>query len=438
MEAPPREARMSVVLETAVRKNMSTENLNPYINALSQLDVAAKHLELDRNSHEILKYPQSQMTVHFPVMMDTGTINVFTGYRVQHNRSRGPCKGGIRYSPNVDEDEVKALAMLMTWKCALLNVPFGGAKGAVTCDPRTLSLGENERLTRRFTSEIINYIGPDVDIPAPDMGTNAQTMAWMMDTYSMGKGRTVPACVTGKPVSIGGSEGRSDATGRGIAFITREALKEWNKDIQDVRIAVQGFGNVGGVAARIFHEMGAKVIAVSDAFGGIYNSNGLDIPALIKNSQRDGTLVNGGEGEAITSKELLELECDVLVPAAVENQITEANAGKIKAKIVVEGANGPTTPGADRILQEAGIFLIPDILANAGGVVVSYFEWVQDLQFFFWSEQQVNSKMEDIITSAYRDVRMMAKQQDINMRLAAYLIAVKRVSDATSLRGIYP
>ncbi len=429
---------MSITMEPNLQLNAVVENLNPFDNALSQLDVAVSHLGLDPNIHEILKYPQSQMTVHFPVKMDSEIIRVYTGYRVQHNRSRGPCKGGIRFSPNVDEDEVKALAMLMTWKCALLNVPFGGAKGAVTCDPRTLSLSETERLTRRFTSEIINFIGPEVDIPAPDMGTNAQTMAWMMDTYSMGKGRTVPACVTGKPVSIGGSEGRSDATGRGIVFVTREALKEWKMDITDITVAVQGFGNVGGVAARIFHEMGAKVVAVSDAVNGIYDPKGLDIPSLIACANRDGSLTNSRTGEPIGSKELLELKVDVLVPAAIENQITESNAHTIKARVVVEGANGPTTPGADQILRENDVFLIPDILANGGGVVVSYFEWVQDLQFFFWSEQQVNSKMEDIMTNAYREVRATALHEGVNMRLAAYLIAVRRVSDATSLRGIYP
>lgn len=427
-------------LPERVSRAESQETYDPYLNALAQLEIAARHLELEPSIHEVLKYPQLQMTVQFPVKMDDGSIRVFTGHRVQHNSSRGPCKGGIRYSPNVDISEVKALSMWMTWKCAVLSggIPFGGAKGGVVCDPRILSMGELERMTRRFTSEISNIIGPDIDIPAPDMGTNAQTMAWMMDTYSMNKGRTVPACVTGKPVSIGGSEGRADATGRGIVFITREAIRELGKELSEITVAVQGFGNVGGVAARIFHEMGAKVVAVSDALGGLYNPGGLDVPALLECSNRDGTLTTHHDGDPITPKELLELQVDILVPAAVENQITVENADRIQAKIVVEGANGPTTPTADRILRERGIDVIPDILANAGGVVVSYFEWVQDLQFFFWSEKEVNAKLEDIMIQSYRDVLTMSKREEVDMRVAAYLIAVKRVADATRLRGIFP
>ncbi|CCW33881.1 glutamate dehydrogenase/leucine dehydrogenase [Chthonomonas calidirosea] len=426
------------------RQHMTTalseplESTNPYENALHQLDIAARYLELDPGLHEILKHPERELTVHFPVKMDDGSIRIFTGYRVQHNLARGPSKGGIRFSPKTDLDEVRALAMWMTWKCAIVNIPFGGAKGGVVCDPKTLSIGELERLTRRYTSEISIVIGPDTDIPAPDMGTNAQIMAWVMDTYSMSCGRTVPAVVTGKPVSVGGSEGRNDATGRGIVVMAREALREYGRQLQGATVAIQGFGNVGSAAAKIFHQMGAKVVAVSDALGGIYNPNGLDIPALQECANRDGTLTTHTGGEKIGGKELLELEVDVLVPAAVENQITTENAGRIRAKIIVEGANGPTTPAADRILHQRGIFLVPDVLANAGGVVVSYFEWVQDLQFFFWQEEEVNAKMEAIMERAYRDVRSMARREDVDMRLAAYLIGVRRVADATTTRGIYP
>lgn len=424
--------------ETPLREGMPRESNNPYYNALQQLDLAAHYLELDPGLHEVLKYPQRELTVHFPVKMEDGATHVFTGYRIQHNGSRGPCKGGIRYSPMTDVDEVRALAMWMTWKCAIVNIPFGGAKGGVVCDPKQLTLLELERLTRRYTSEISILIGPNNDIPAPDMGTNPQTMAWIMDTYSMTQGHTVPAVVTGKPVAVGGSEGRNDATGRGIVFVTREAIREFGMDLTGLRVAVQGFGNVGGVAARIFHEMGAKVVAVSDALGGLYNPNGLDILALRDCANRDGTLTTHGGGDQISPKELLELDVDVLVPAATENQITAENADRIKARIIIEGANGPTTPTADHILKEKGVFLVPDVLANAGGVIVSYFEWVQDLQFFFWHEEEVNAKMEAIMVRSYQAVRDMAKRENVDMRLAAYLIGVQRVADATTLRGIYP
>lgn len=414
------------------------ESANPYANALQQLDTAARHLELDPGLHEVLKHPQRELTVNFPVKMGDGSTRVFTGYRVQHNIARGPSKGGLRFSPHTDIDEVRALAMWMTWKCAIVNIPFGGAKGGVICDPKALSPLELERLTRRYTSEISIIIGQNTDIPAPDMGTNAQTMAWVMDTYSMTQGHTVPAVVTGKPVAIGGSEGRADATGRGIVCIAREAIKEFGLRMEGLRVAVQGFGNVGGVAARIFHEAGATVVAVSDAIGGLYNPNGLDIPALVECANRDGSLTMHTGGEPIDTKQLLELDVDLLVPAAIENQITAENADRIQARIVIEGANGPTTPTADHILRERGIFLVPDVLANAGGVVVSYFEWVQDLQFFFWHEDEVNNKMEAIMRRSYADVREMARRADVDMRLAAYLIGVKRVADATTIRGIYP
>jgi glutamate dehydrogenase (NAD(P)+) len=424
--------------EAPARDGMPRESSNPYHNALQQLEIAARQLELDPGLHEVLKYPVRELTVHFPVKMQDGHTHMFTGYRVQHSVARGPCKGGIRYSPMTDLDEVRALAMWMTWKCAIVNIPFGGAKGGVVCDPRTLTPLELERLTRRYTSEISIIIGPNNDIPAPDMGTNAQTMAWIMDTYSMGQGHSVPAVVTGKPVAIGGSEGRADATGRGIVFVTREVIREFGLEMQGLHVAVQGFGNVGGVAARIFHEMGAKVVAVSDALGGLYNPDGLDIPALRACANRDGTLTTHSGGERIGPKELLELDVDVLVPAAVENQITAENADRIRARIIIEGANGPTTPAADHILNERGIFLVPDVLANAGGVIVSYFEWVQDLQFFFWQEDQVNNRLEEILVHSYREVRDMAKREEVDMRLAAYLIGVRRVADAVTLRGIYP
>ena len=425
-------------LNDAAFRDETARERSPYQNALSQLDKAARYLELDPGLHEVLKHPQRELTVHFPVKRDSGKTEMFTGCRVQHNMARGPSKGGLRYSPSVNLDEVRALAMWMTWKCAIVNIPFGGAKGGVVCDPRTMSNGELERMTRRYTSEISLVIGPDTDIPAPDMGTNAQTMAWIMDTYSMSRGRTIPAVVTGKPVAIGGSEGRSDATGRGIVSVTQEAIKEFGLDLIGLRVAVQGFGNVGGVAARLFHERGAKVIAVSDVAGGLYNPDGLDIAMILRNATPDGRLPRTGFGEPITPMELLELDCDVLVPAAIENQITGENAARIQARFVIEGANGPTTPAADAILQERGIFLVPDVLANTGGVIVSYFEWVQDLQFYFWAETEVNARMEAILTQSYRDVRAKARREDIDMRLAAYLIGVQRVADATVLRGIYP
>lgn len=431
---------MSTLTQTPMSLSLPLpiEGINPYQNALKQLDTAARYLELDPGLHEVLKYPQSELTVNFPVKMDNGTTRVFTGYRVKHNTSRGPSKGGIRYSPNASIDEIRALAMWMTWKCAIVNIPFGGAKGGVICDPRELSMNEKERLTRRYASEISIILGPNTDIPAPDMGTNPQIMAWIMDTYSMAQGRTIPAVVTGKPVAIGGSEGRNEATGRGIVCIAREAVKEMGLSLMGMKVAIQGFGNVGGIAALIFQEAGAKVVAVSDAFGGVYNPAGIDIPSIKHLMGQDGKLGECGLGERITPKQLLELPVDLLIPAAIENQITAENAGRIRAKMVIEGANGPTTPDADVILRDRGIILIPDVLANAGGVVVSYFEWVQDLQFFFWQEAEVIAKMEAILIRSYAEVSKMAQTQGIDMRLAAYLIGVKRVADATTIRGIYP
>lgn len=415
-----------------------TEEMNPYAIALSQLAHVAGILGLDDDIHAILQKPKRELTVNFPVNMESGGTRMFTGYRVQHNTSRGPAKGGLRFHPETNIDEVRALAMWMTWKCAIVNIPFGGAKGGVVCDPKTLTKAELEDLTRRYTTEISLMIGPDSDIPAPDVGTNGQIMAWIMDTYSMHAGHTVPAVVTGKPVSIGGSEGRLDATGLGVVLITEEAFKKRDLPLAEATVAVQGFGNVGSAAARIFHKRGAKVVAVSDVRGGIANGHGLDIPALTAYVAQTGSVVGFPNTEPLTSVEVLEIPCDVLVPAALQGQITEANAQNIRAKMVVEGANGPTTPGGDAILRERGILLIPDVLANAGGVTVSYFEWVQDIQSFFWSESQVNSRLARIMRRAFAEVWDASVAHKVDLRTAAYIVGVARVAEATITRGIYP
>ena len=414
------------------------EEMNPYAIALSQLAHVAAILGLDDDIHAILQKPKRELTVHFPVNMESGGTRMFTGYRVQHNTSRGPAKGGLRFHPETDIDEVRALAMWMTWKCAIVNIPFGGAKGGVVCDPRTLTKAELEDLTRRYTTEISIIIGPDSDIPAPDMGTNGQIMAWIMDTYSMHAGHTVPAVVTGKPVSIGGSEGRLDATGLGVVLVTEEAFKKRDLLLTGATVAVQGFGNVGSAAARIFHRRGAKVVAVSDVKGGIANRHGLDIPALTAYVAQTGSVVGFPDTEPLTNAEILGIPCDVLVPAALQGQITEANAHRINAKMVVEGANGPTTPGGDAILRERGILLIPDVLANAGGVTVSYFEWVQDIQSFFWSESQVNARLARIMRRAFAEVWNASETHKVDLRTAAYIVGVARVAEATITRGIYP
>jgi glutamate dehydrogenase (NAD(P)+) len=414
------------------------DSANPYENALNQLAIAVERLGIDPGLHEVLKHAQRELTVHFPVKLDDGSTRVFTGYRVQHNTARGPSKGGIRYSAHSGLDEVRALAMWMTWKCAVVNIPYGGAKGGVQCDPRAMSLAELERMTRRYATEITILLGPETDIPAPDIGTNAQVMAWIMDTYSMHRGYTVPAVVTGKPVSIGGSEGRAEATGRGIAIVARAAALERGIDLANARVAVQGFGNVGSASARILQELGARIIAVSDASGGLYNGDGLKLDALMAAARHDGLVAVSGMGDAISNRDLLALDCDILVPAATENQITAEVARKVLARVVVEGANGPTTPAADLVLRDRGSYLIPDVLANAGGVIVSYFEWVQDLQSFFWSEGEVNARMEQMLTRAYAHVHETADREQVDMRTAAYLVGVKRVADATSTRGIYP
>ncbi len=376
--------------------------------------------------------------MHFPVSMDDGRLKVFTWYRTQHNLSRGPAKGGVRYHPDITLDSIRALAMWMTWKCAVVGIPFGGAKGGVVCDPKALSTKELEDLTRRYTTEISLLIGPESDIPAPDMGTDAQVMAWMMDTYSMHRGHTYPAVVTGKPLAIGGSEGRSDATGRGIVMCAKAAAQDVGLKWGGATVAVQGFGNVGSQSARIFHEEGARVVAVSDSQSGLYNPKGLDVPSLMSCAHQDGALGRRSDGDLISNADLLSLDVDILVPAALENQITGANAPGVQARVVVEGANGPTTPVADRVLFDSGVYLVPDVLANAGGVIVSYFEWVQDLQSLFWSESEVNGRMEQMLLRAYADVRAVAAREKVDMRTAAYIIGVKRVADARSTRGIYP
>ena len=414
-----------------------TEEMNPYKIALRQLAHVAGILGLDDGIHGILQMPKRELTVHFPVNMEAGGTRMFTGYRVQHNTSRGPAKGGLRFHPETDIDEVRALAMWMTWKCAVVNLPFGGAKGGVVCDPKTLTRAELEDLTRRYTTEISLIIGPNSDIPAPDVGTNGQIMAWLMDTYSMHAGHTVNAVVTGKPLSIGGSEGRLDATGLGVVLTTEEAFGKQDRQLDAATVAIQGFGNVGGAAARLFHRRGARIVAVSDVAGGITNAHGLDIPALVAHVSRTGSVVGFAESEPVSNADILETACDVLVPAALQGQITGENAARVRAKMVVEGANGPTTPDGDAILHDRGILLVPDVLANAGGVTVSYFEWVQDIQSFFWSEDEVNERLARIMKRAFAEVWAAGEKHSVDLRTAAYIVGVG-VAEATLTRGIYP
>jgi len=414
------------------------EELNPWKIALQQLDHAAERLELDPGAHERLRNPEKILTVSIPTKMDDGTLRVFTGHRVHHRLARGPAKGGLRYHPDVTLDEVKALAMWMTWKCAVVGIPFGGGKGGVVCNPKEMSDGELERMTRRFTSELMGIIGPDKDIPAPDVYTNPATMAWIMDTYSTNVGYSVPSVVTGKPLSVGGSEGRDEATGRGSALVIREAMKYLKMDVSGATVAVQGFGNAGTVTALLLARKGLKIIAVSDSKEGIYRSKGLNIEAVMKHKRDTGSVVDFPDSDRITNEELLTLSCDVLVPAALENQITEENAGAVQAKIIAEAANGPTTPVADEILHDRGLFLIPDILANAGGVTVSYFEWVQGIQKYFWKEAEVNARLEDIICRSFGEVVSLREKEQVDMRMAAYMLAVGRVAEAIEIRGLYP
>jgi glutamate dehydrogenase (NAD(P)+) len=396
-------------------------------------------LSMDRDMIEMLKSPRRELTVHMPVKMDDGTIHMFTGYRVQHNSARGPCKGGIRYHPNVTLDEVKALAMWMTWKCTVVGIPFGGAKGGVICNPKEMSRNELERMSRRYASDIYSFIGPQTDIPAPDVYTDAQVMAWIMDTIAMHEGSATPQVVTGKPVELGGSIGRDEATSRGLMYIAAEAAKTKGLPVKGASVVIQGFGNVGGNAARLMaSELGSKIVGLSDSHGGIYNRNGLDISKVDRFKRETGSLKDFPGAKNIGNDELLELDCDFLVPAALENVINEKNADNIKAKIVVEGANGPTTPKADEILLQKKIMLVPDILSNAGGVTVSYFEWVQDLQFFFWTLDEVNERLRQVMTSAYSKVRALADHKDVDMRTAADMIAMGDVAKAIQLRGIFP
>ena len=416
------------------------ETDNAYHTAQTQLRTVGEMLAMRPGLIEILAHPKRELTVNFPVRMDDGTTQVFRGYRVQHSEARGPFKGGIRYSPHVSLNEVRALAMWMTWKCAVVGLPYGGAKGGVEVDPSTLSMAELERLTRRYTSEIDIVIGPEIDIPAPDMGTDAQIMSWIMDTFSMHRDHAIPAVVTGKPIEIGGSLGRFEATGRGVLIIAKEACKERGIPIQGASVAIQGFGNVGGEAARLLAAEGAKVVAISDDRGGLHNPNGLDIATIYARKQPRGRLGDpaGIEHEAISNAQLLELPVDILIPAAIEGQITEQNAPNIKAQIVIEAANGPTTAAGDAVLAERGVYLVPDILANAGGVVVSYFEWVQDLQSYFWSEDEVTDRLHRIMTKAFREVTALSKERNLRLREAAYILALQRVVEAMRLRGIYP
>ncbi len=411
---------------------------NIYSMALEQLNHVAKVMKLDPNIHEYLKYPKRELTVSIPVRMDDGTLKVFTGHRVHHNQALGPSKGGIRFHPDVTIDEVRALAMWMTWKCSVVGLPYGGAKGGVIVDPKKMSKGELERLTRRFTAEINFMIGPEKDIPAPDVYTDAQVMAWIMDTYSMEKGYSVPGVVTGKPICIGGSQGRKEATARGALYTIQEACKHLKMNLKGSKAIVQGFGNAGSIAAKLLSDEGVTVVGVSDSSGGVYNEKGLDVDEVIKIKEMKGSVTHYSNAAKVDRREILIKPCDILVPAAYENQIDEEYARKINAKIITEAANGPTTPEADRILHESGVFLIPDILANAGGVTVSYFEWVQDIQALFWSENEINNKLKEIMTRAFANVLKVSLERKIDMRTAAYVVGVGRVAEALTIRGIYP
>ena len=402
-----------------------------------RFEMAAHKLNLDPGLMKVLSLPNREIIVHIPVHMDDGTLEVFTGFRVQHSVVRGPGKGGIRYSPDVTLDEVRALASWMTWKCAVVNIPFGGAKGGVICDPKKMSMGELERMTRRYTAELMEFIGPEKDVPAPDVNTNEQVMAWIMDTYSMHMRQTVTAVVTGKPLNMGGSAGRREATGRGVMVVCDEALKKLGLNRDETRVIVQGFGNVGSNAARLMHEAGYKIIGIIEFDGGLYNPNGMDIDALWEHRYRTGSVHGFSGAEAMDPQQLLLADCDVLVPAAIENVITSRNADRIKCRILCEGANGPTTAAADEILAEKGIFVIPDILANAGGVTTSYFEWVQDRQGYFWKESMVNEQLEHIMRSSFEDVVRYAEAHTVNNRIAAYMLAIDRVAYTIKQRGIY-
>ncbi len=414
------------------------EELNPFAIAMRQFDSAAERMQLDPGLREVLRRPRRALTLSLPVKMDDGTIKVFDAFRVQHNSSRGPCKGGIRYHPDVTFDEVKALASWMTWKCATVNIPFGGAKGGIVCDTKRMSKDELERLTRRYAYEISPLIGPASDIPAPDVYTDSQVMAWIMDTYSMTHGNITPGVVTGKPTFLGGSQGRNEATARGCMFVIQAACHVQNIQLKGATIAIQGFGNAGSIAAELLAEKGARIIAASDTRGGVLNPKGLDVQQLLVHKEKTGSVTGLSGTEPIGNDGLLQLECDILVPAALENQITVMNADRIRARIVAEAANGPTTPDADAVLHKRGVMVLPDILANAGGVTVSYFEWVQDLQELFWDEDDVNRRLEKIMVRAFDDVHSTAKKHNVDMRTGAYILAIDRVAAATKSRGIWP
>ena len=410
---------------------------NPMEAQAARFDLAAQKLNLDEGLWKVLRYSNREITVHIPVAMDNGKLEVFTGFRVQHSIARGPSKGGIRYAPDVTLDEVRALAAWMTWKCAVVNIPFGGAKGGIICDPHKMSMGELERMTRRYTAELIEFIGPEKDVPAPDVNTNEQIMAWMMDTYSMHMRQTVTAVVTGKPINIGGSRGRREATGRGIMIVCDEAIKKFGLRPENTRVIVQGFGNVGSNAALLMSEAGYKIIGILEVDGGLFNRNGIDVKALSEHRQRNRTITGFAGAEKVDPAELLLTECDILIPAATENQITSRNADRVKCKILAEGANGPTTASADEILADKGVFVIPDILCNAGGVTTSYFEWVQDRQGYFWKESVVNEQLETIMVSAFEDVIRYSETHHVNNRIAAYMLAIDRVAYTIRQRGIY-
>jgi len=419
-------------------KTISLEQeVNPWEAQSARFDLAARKLNLDEGLWKILRYPTREIILHIPVQMDDGRLEVFTGFRVQHSIARGPSKGGVRYSPDVTLDEIRALASWMTWKCAVVNIPFGGAKGGVICDPHRLSMGELERITRRYTAELVEFIGPEKDVPAPDVNTNEQTMAWMMDTYSMHMRQTVTAVVTGKPVNIGGSRGRREATGRGLMIVCNQALKKLRLAPENTRVVVQGFGNVGSNASKLMADAGYQIIGLAEVDGGLYNRRGIDIDQLTQYRQRNGTVVGFPGAEPADPHQLLVADCDILLPAATENVITSQNADQIKAKILCEGANGPTTAAADDILADKKVFVIPDILANAGGVTASYFEWVQDRQGYFWKESVVNEQLETILCEAFDDVVRYAETHDVNNRIAAYMLAIDRVAFTIRQRGIY-
>ena len=413
------------------------EEFNPFVAMAQRFDTAADHLGLDAGVREVLRTPDRELTVAIPILMDDESTRVFKGYRVQHNFCRGPCKGGIRFAPDVSLDEVRALAAWMTWKCSVVGIPFGGAKGGVICDPRQLSAGELERITRRYTASIMDILGPDRDVPAPDMNTNEQTMAWIMDTYSMHVRRTTTAVVTGKPLSLGGSRGRIEATGRGVMVTCREALKILGMRPEEARVVVQGSGNVGGVAALLMHREGYRILSMSDMYGTIHNADGLDVPAVMAWLRENRRLEGYPDADHLSNDGQLKLDCDILVPAATENQITSRNVDQIKARLIVEGANGPTTAAADRALDERGVIVVPDILANAGGVTVSYFEWVQDRMGYFWTEEIVNSRMEQTMVTAFQEVEEVARRHDVSLRIASYILAIDRVATVYRLRGIF-